>query len=382
MNRTSKSAFACIVIAAAILTALPEKRKAEEALPALRDTGSKVPAAQSSAARTANDSSSKSSETDAVGRAPITHKQLTVSFDGKPLELTLDAMETSGGTLLLDSYSNGVSIHPWPGHATKVIAEAGINLYTIDLVTTRMDKLLEDENGIYKLQEVEKDTLEDSASPIWGGSATVSPDGRTLIYYSNRNAAYDRNYDGFLWRKNLDTGEECALLPGGYSVLGWGLKDELFIRRFDRITEVDTSRGTETEIAPSSLIAAVSYPYLINQEALGKLTITYLVTGETASYSYPGLNAIRQIYPSPYGSWAVLVNQVQADASDETIDLINLYTGETRHIFQDTKSAACVRWTAPDAFIVYEEPNHEADDEGRLVQLQALLDKPALPMHN
>lgn len=382
MNRTWQFAAACIIIASALIAVLPGERRNMQASPASAGAAAQDPAEQRAGSQTANSSSDGSIDTNVYGHAPpVTHRRLALSLNGKPLELTIDAMETGRGTMLLGSVGNGAVIQPWPGHDKEFVAEIDSNLYAVDVASARIEKLLEDESGIYKLQDVEGDILEDSASPVWGANPAISPDSRTLIFFSNRNAAYDRGYNGFMWRKNLDTGEERPILAGGYSVIGWGLSKELFIRRADRIMEVDVSRGTETEIAPFSQIAAVSYPYLINQAEPGKLSVTYLVTGETASYGYPGLNAVRQISPSPYGSWAVLVNQTRRDEAGSAIDLINLCTGEVRRVIKDAAPPAYVSWTADDAFVLYSESEKAGRASGRagtLVRLEPLLDKPVL----
>jgi hypothetical protein len=94
---------------------------------------------------------------------------------------------------------------------------------------------------------------------IWATDAVASPDGRSVVYVSNREAFQAGEAGQSVWLVDYESGDERALLATSgesFTPLGWMGKELLFTGDRGGISAVEPESGRTREVAPGTLLAA------------------------------------------------------------------------------------------------------------------------------
>ncbi|QYR22229.1 hypothetical protein KZ483_04315 [Paenibacillus sp. sptzw28] len=226
------------------------------------------------------------------------------------------------------------------------------NLYAVDVNQNTIQPILANQVGQYDIQELDKKYVEDLV-PTWGTNAVVSPDGNLLLYHSTRNVLYDDNFNGQMWVKDLKTGQEEPVTDGGYSVIGWGAQNEVYVRRAEKVEKVNVKTKETSVVVDFALDAGLSYPYLIHQEEYGKLKITNLETNERKDLTFESLNRVGPIRTKEGSPWVMMFNAPDSTQPERTLVLINLQTQEVKQMQEPTSTFFTDgQWISESQFLV------------------------------
>jgi hypothetical protein len=254
----------------------------------------------------------------------ITMKVMT--HNDREKELDFHVIYKGDEPVLIQSNDVAYILTNWP-NSDATIMEYDHNLYSVDVRKNKIEPLLAEKVGKYDKNELDKIYV---AGYVWATRASVSPDGNRLIYFTTRNLLYDDNFNGQMWLKDFETGEEELLIDNSYFVIGWGEDNEVYARHGFAVEKIDL-KTKETEVIVDSMLSeGFSYPYLIYQEDYGQLTVVNLKTNERKDLKFDSLNRISPIYYMEGNPWVLAFNAPDRQKLDLEVVLINVRTDEIK----------------------------------------------------
>ncbi len=160
-------------------------------------------------------------------------------------------------------------------------------LYILDFDTGNMKTFLNETFGGYTRQEL----TELYGSIIWARNPRVSPDGKLVLFETNRYG-----YRNDIYCHNLETGEETVVAPDygmGQNPVVWTGRDSFCFNYFYKLYEVSLSAPGEVKyIGSDNLSFASWYPYIIYQN--NDSIILYNLDTDSKTYygiyNYPQLS--------------------------------------------------------------------------------------------
>lgn len=229
------------------------------------------------------------------------------------------------------------------------------NIYVVDVEKREITKLLLDSVGEYEIDKTAKLIAEkrvDNLALVWGDHPSISPDGSKMIFYTNRNAAFEEQYNGEYWIKDLVTGEETNLVKGAFSILGWGEK-EIYLSSFEKIYKVDLLTKALTEITNFTTIAAVQYPFLIVQSEPKAVRILHLKTREEKVVRSDSIEFINYVRIKEGNKWVLINYSPDIYNNGSVFAAIELETAKLRILeTQEGLSYNDAQWVSDDQILV------------------------------
>lgn len=276
--------------------------------------------------------------------------RIPAKLNGEDKEFNFHVQYNGDKPVLISHHDQPYVLTEWPNSETTIM-EYNENLYVVDVKEKRITPLLSDHVGQYSLKALEKESIEGHV-PTWGTNASVSPDGKWIVFHSTRNVIYDGNAGGYLWVKDTETGIEEPILEGGYPIIGWG-NDEFFIHHSDSVKSVNIKTKETKVIADFALRAAVAYPYMVIQEDYGKLSVINLETFESKDISFESLYRVAVMRTFNGSPWVLLLNAPEISQRDRTIALINMETHEVKQLnAPENTYIKGVQWIDGEQFLV------------------------------
>ncbi|HEY0828516.1 MAG TPA: hypothetical protein VGE40_10505 [Bacilli bacterium] len=261
-------------------------------------------------------------------------KEKTVQFnlDGKEAQLKFTYITKSNKNVVLPSSGEGYQITSIPNSEFYLLAYNS-SLYQLDIANAKITKVLSDQVDGYEYAKLKDKDIDDLAL-VWGYQAYCSPNGDYFIFYSNRNAVKNGFGNGQLWVKNLKTKQEYAVYDGGFEFAGWGENNQLFIKDFDKLVEINIEANThkviQEKVDPDTIVV---YPYLVLPE-LGEIKITDLQTNETHSIA-EGIGRVSWLLGNPSKTHVAMINSPDPKLFDRNILIVDLEDATYKKIVPD-----------------------------------------------
>lgn len=204
------------------------------------------------------------------------YEQISIDteIDGESVALTFDVVYKDKQPVIITNNDKPYLIFPIP-YSKQTVIQYRENLYIVDVEEKTMNRALLDEVGPYEMEDTAHriNQKQLGASLVWGTYPSFSPDGRNMVYYTNRDLAFGEMSNGELWLKDWETDEERFVSRWISPIIGWGKDNELFVAYttdFDgkEIIKINVITGEETTIANQIITYGFSYPYFIFQKNL------------------------------------------------------------------------------------------------------------------
>ncbi|MFD0717287.1 hypothetical protein [Paenibacillus sp. GCM10027626] len=156
---------------------------------------------------------------------------------------------------------------------------------------------------------------------IWAERPAVSPDGRYLIFYTNRNVVSLKDGSGQMWVKDLKDYTEKAVYTGGYEFVGWGNDGQVFIHDDDKLVGIDL-KTLEAKVLREAvtLTSIVSYPYLV-LPTRGQIAIENLESNKSEVLT-DGVGRADMIVADPTQTNLAILNLPNPESFDNNILVI------------------------------------------------------------
>ncbi|MGO4542976.1 hypothetical protein, partial [Paenibacillus sp. 2TAB19] len=236
------------------------------------------------------------------------------------------------------------------------------NLYFVDIENKMIRNALLEQVGRYDLKDSERkiaDKKDENLGLVWGAYASINQDGTKMVYFSNRNAAFNDNLNGEMWIKDLKTGEEKTVRNWEH-VLGWGTDNELILRTIRdstiNIESYNIESGQSLQIAENYISVGFSHPYLIYQQEPKMMIVYQVETKEKKVIESETINLIKVLEINKYSSeiqWAIGLNAPDRTKIDRNILVFDLLHGVIKEInpLKNTLIES-VQWVDSSQFLV------------------------------
>lgn len=271
-----------------------------------------------------------------------TKKQKKIKFDldKKKALLSFEYIEKDDKIVEIPNEDNDYRVISIP-NSTKNILEYNDSLYSLDLVHGSIENLLNDTYEGYTqeaLRTKEEKQHIANFSLTWAERATINPNGKYLLFFSNRNdiATGNSGGSGQIWVKDLQTNVETPIYNSWVEVAGWGLDNKVYVKDFDRLIEIDYVHHTSSIVKEnSSVVLTVAYPYVIDAQ-LGEIVVSNLRTGTSTTYS-DGIGRVDMIVPNNAKTQVAMLNMGNPNKGGYEIVVIkNFEKMEVQKIQPDT----------------------------------------------
>lgn len=259
----------------------------------------------------------------------IDQVRIVQQFENSIIDLTFDVAYRDKHPVILTNSDKPYILKSIP-NSDETLIEYQENLYIINVQNKTIDKALADRVEQYEINDVLDKISQKKVENLgltWGRNANFNADGTKMIYYSNRNTAFNDQYNGELWLKDWTTGEEMAITEWKRPI-GWGEDNEIFASAGYSIVRINLTSSEVTPIIDHYSQVGFSYPYIIYQVAEGELFVLNLDTNETKQVESTSLHLIRNIFTIDNSISVLLENAPYRTTYGRTLLLLHLETHE------------------------------------------------------
>ena len=220
-----------------------------------------------------------------LGNTPDdTQEEITLSLkvDGYETELTYSVVKRNSS--IIPIYKPGSANNPEKpltaiGSSNRYILEYGISMYIVDFDKMTISKFPADEVEAIKFDVVKKAAESEGNFLYWAANPQVSPDGRLMLYYSNREAPRSdiRMY-------NFITGEDKILtnISSFADEVIWNGFQSVITREMNNLVEISLiDQHSVKTLVENVDYWGGSYPNILYRKEKNQLILFNVKTNET-----------------------------------------------------------------------------------------------------
>lgn len=313
----------------------------------------------------------------AMDRNQIGQLSIHSTMKGKAVEFLFDVTDIEHKPLLLRSNNHSSVLTQIP-HSKETIMEYDGDLYIVNVETKTINAVLNNNYKSYSYAEISNSLTEkniDHTSLVWGSLASISPDGKRMAFFSNRNIAFEENLNGQLWIKDFATGEENPVTDWRFHVLGWETDNSIIVQAAEKIGRLHVKAGNIEWIEHFSLVNGYNFPYLIMQQSEKEIMVMNLETGNTRTYTSESFNQVSQITMMEGSPWVIMLNAPDRTKLDRNLVVLNVGTGENTEIEPpDDADFQHIQWADKGRFMVNLRQVASTKEETYIMELDRVIE--------
>lgn len=218
----------------------------------------------------------------------IQYKKFKKSDNEDEVEIEIPYVKDKDKDVLVYDPVNSLLPIAIPNSDEFLIAMDG-NIYITDLKKARLEPFVKDTTHGYDRKEVESKVVQFMGKLAWAIHPQIEPSGKYLLFYTQREQEQD-NYNGRMWVKNIQTGNEYPTDQiGNGSVIGW-IDDSNVVVGGGEISLLNLESGKSQFLLDGGIQTVLVGDELVRQETIGTLTFYSINTGDKRVISQKLLN--------------------------------------------------------------------------------------------
>lgn len=296
-------------------------------------------------------------------------KAISTTIDNKEIEFQFRTQPKLDEHMLFSLPGQGYYLIAIP-NSYQYIMEYNGNLYVVDGKQSLITPLLKDKIDQYDINDLANETIENFV-PEWATAPQLSPDGKKVVFHSTRNTVYDGNGNGAMWVKYLSGEDEYRVMEGSYTFIGFGLNEDVYYKREDRVEKVNLITKKSEAIVDFSLYAAVVGDKLIYQPDYNALSVIDLTSKTEQAVSIEGIGGVFNIWTYPDSPWIIMENQPDRTVPISHLIIYNVNTKEYKQLSSSPDTTIIyVEWITSDQFIVSVDRRGEDQEMTYIINLE------------